>query len=242
ISRIHLHGDLDRSQSPGRIGDYANVDYIADIDSAEPDRRALLQTTSIIVVGLQLDFVCKYAARTAHEENQNGERDARHQHRNSDLQLRPLQLLLARHIFPRARSSLPILCAARKCPFFLNHSRLQNKVHARLGWRVLMWRVLIRKQAVRYAVAPQASVALSPNWMAITMASTEPSTLEAAFMAQAHSTAFSSAACPGSDGLLEKARSPVGNGIPMANPSGTKSTPLTITFAANGKPTRAFNS
>src|SRR2546430_9917030 len=44
-----------------------------------------LQTTSIIVVGLQLDFVCKYAARTAHEENQNGERDARHQHRNSDL-------------------------------------------------------------------------------------------------------------------------------------------------------------
>src|SRR3989441_9335897 len=59
--------------------------------------------------------------------------------------------------------------------------------------------------------------------MAITMASTEPSTLEAAFMAQAHSTAFSWAACPGSDGLLEKARSPVGNGIPMANPSGTKS-------------------
>src|SRR5947208_13438284 len=86
------------SQSPGWIGYHANVNYIDDIYSAEPDRRALLQTTSIIVVGLQLDFVCKYAARTAHEENQNGERDARHQHRNPDLQLRPLQLLLARHI------------------------------------------------------------------------------------------------------------------------------------------------
>src|SRR5690349_21782666 len=102
-------------------------------------------------------------------------------------------------------------------------------VHAGLGWRVL-----IRKQAVRYAAAPQASVALSPNWMAITMARTEPSTLEAAFMAQAHSTAFSSAVCPGSGDLLEKARSPVGNGIPMANPSGTRSTTLTMSFAANG--------
>src|SRR5207245_6425446 len=94
-------------------------------------------------------------------------------------------------------------------------------VLARLGWRVL-----ISKQAVRYAAAPQASVALSPNWMAITMASTEPSTLEAAFMAQAHSTAFSLAVRPESDGLLEKARSPVGNGITMARPSGNKSTPL----------------
>src|SRR5437016_14010146 len=101
-------------QTPGSSGAHANFNYIADIYSAEPDRRAILQTTSIIVVGLQLDFVCKYAARTAHEENQNGERDARHHHRNSDLQLRPLQLLLARHIFPRARSSLPILCAAPK--------------------------------------------------------------------------------------------------------------------------------
>ena len=43
-----------------------------------------------------------------------------------------------------------------------------------------------------YAAAPQARVAFSPKRIAITMASTDPSTLEAAFMAQAHSMAFES--------------------------------------------------
>ena len=43
--------------------------------------------------------------------------------------------------------------------------------------------------ATTYARAPQASVTVSPNWIAIMIASTDPSTLEAAFIAHAHSTA-----------------------------------------------------
>ena len=54
----------------------------------------------------------------------------------------------------------------------------------------------------------------SPNWMAITIARTEPKTLEAAFIAQAHSTAFwlASSFCAGGNsgaGTLARTRRPV---------------------------------
>ena len=66
--------------------------------------------------------------------------------------------------------------------------------------------------------------------MAITMAETEPSTLAAAFIAQAHSTALSAAPAPAGysgAGKAANARKPVGNGIPMTKPSGISRTPLT---------------
>src|SRR6516162_10977784 len=50
-----------------------------------------------------------------------------------------------------------------------------------------------RPKASRYATAPHARVTFRPKWMAITMASTDPRTLDAAFMAQAHSTELSGA-------------------------------------------------
>src|SRR6185503_2473814 len=87
--------------------------------------------------------------------------------------------------------------------------------------------------------APQIKVAVRPNSIAITMASTEPSTLAAAFIAQAHSTACDSAAL---DSGLHNARRPVGKGMPMANPSGTSTAPLTTSFTKKATPTRAFKS
>ena len=83
----------------------------------------------------------------------------------------------------------------------------------------------------------------------MTIASTDPSTLDAAFKAQAHSTAFASAgfvttlvveeleAGKVGTGAPARACRPVGKGIPMANPSGTSSTALTNSLMANGKPT-----
>ena len=59
--------------------------------------------------------------------------------------------------------------------------------------------------------------------MATTIASTDPRTLAAAFIAQAHSTALSDAAGNSAAGMAASARSPVGNGIPITNPSGTSS-------------------
>src|SRR5438552_16744147 len=68
-----------------------------------------------------------------------------------------------------------------------------------------------------YAKAPQISVVVRPNSMAITIARTDPSTLAAAFRAQAHSTD------PPAEMLSPVpaiALSPVGNGMPMASQSG----------------------
>src|ERR1019366_8063218 len=74
-----------------------------------------------------------------------------------------------------------------------------------------------------YAAAPQASVMFSPNWMAMTIASTEPSTLDAAFIAHAHSTApwFDRGSALAS-AWADKARSPLGKGMPIAKPRGNQ--------------------
>src|SRR5580704_8935781 len=90
------------------------------------------------------------------------------------------------------------------------------------------------RKAARYAAAPQARVTLSPNCMAITMARTDPSTLEPAFMAQAHSIALSLASAVWE---LASARKPLGNGMPMANPNGASKVALTASLATKGMPT-----
>lgn len=80
--------------------------------------------------------------------------------------------------------------------------------------------------------------------MAIIIASTEPRTLAPAFIAHAHSTELSSldsalfsALRPAEDPL--SARKPVGNGIPMASPTGTNNAQLMISRHENGNPTHA---
>ncbi len=61
------------------------------------------------------------------------------------------------------------------------------------------------------------------------MAAAEPSTLEAAFTAQAHRT---------DAGItLSSSVNPVGNGMPMAKPSGLMSATVISTFKANGSHT-----
>src|SRR5208283_758353 len=97
--------------------------------------------------------------------------------------------------------------------------------------------------ASKYAAAPQARVTFNPNWIAITIASTEPSTLDAAFIAHAHSTA--PLLMEGMTSLSmfdESARKPLGKGIPMARPSGISSAALISSFTTNGKPTSAPSS
>ncbi len=84
-----------------------------------------------------------------------------------------------------------------------------------------------------YAAAPQARVAFSPKRIAITIASTDPSTLEAAFMAHAHSMAFESC----KDALsLARERNPVGKGIPMTKPNGTSMAAQINSFMMKGCP------
>src|SRR5208283_3184338 len=97
--------------------------------------------------------------------------------------------------------------------------------------------------ASKYAAAPQARVTFNPNWIAITIASTEPSTLDAAFIAHAHSTAPRFVESPSSvAALYERARKPLGKGIPIARPSGISSAALINSFATNGRPTSIPNS
>ena len=71
------------------------------------------------------------------------------------------------------------------------------------------------------------------------MARTEPRTLEAAFIAQAHSTRFPPVSSAGGTGSSHsapaRARSPVGNGMPMAKPNGTSSPALTSEFHDEGQ-------
>src|SRR5919198_3667099 len=93
--------------------------------------------------------------------------------------------------------------------------------------------VKVSSRAIRNAAPPLARAALSPNWIATTMASTDPSTLEAAFIAHAHSMAlvlpaFRDVARRVSPAICRK---PVGKGMPMANPSGTSRIPLTTSLA-----------
>src|SRR5215470_13547581 len=75
--------------------------------------------------------------------------------------------------------------------------------------------------------------------MATTIASTDPSTLEAAFMAQAHSTALLLVSGNSGTGALASDRNPVGKGMPMAAPSGIRIKALTISLSPNGNPTSA---
>ena len=66
--------------------------------------------------------------------------------------------------------------------------------------------------------------------MAITMASTDPKTLAAAFIAQAHSTEFSDAFLSPNFVTIrraDRARSPVGKGMPITKPSGARRIALT---------------
>src|SRR5262249_51844359 len=96
--------------------------------------------------------------------------------------------------------------------------------------------------ASKYEAAPQAKVTVKPNWIAITMARTEPRTLAAAFIAQAHSTALSAASCSRENSDFDDAankRKTVGKGIPITNPRGIKSAAATSSRDSNPKPTRA---
>jgi len=70
------------------------------------------------------------------------------------------------------------------------------------------------------------------------MASTDPRTLAAAFIAHAHSTAFDSVLA---DPPPHSARRPVGNGMPIENPSGT-STYMLLTTGPLGGETYAASS
>src|SRR5258708_32836000 len=74
------------------------------------------------------------------------------------------------------------------------------------------------------------------------MASTDPSPLEEAFIAQAHSTALSLPVAPmgtSRTGPADNARKPVGNGIPITKPRGARSRALTTSRYSNLSPTQA---
>src|SRR5271165_6691298 len=73
--------------------------------------------------------------------------------------------------------------------------------------------------------------------MAMTMARTDPSTLAAAFIAQAHSITLSEVV----EDRAASPRNPVGNGMPMTNPSGTRNRPLSTKRYLKLNPTSAAN-
>src|SRR5262249_18588783 len=145
----------------------------------------------------QSDLRSEEPGGSAHQERQHAQRDAGDQHGQADPQLRPLQLLLARHAFLVRTESAPgpSIQPTPSAPRDARHgSRLiipdhHSPVHARRQRGASAGNT---SRASTYAPAPEASVTFNPKRMAITMASTDPSTLEAAFMAQAHSTPLSS--------------------------------------------------
>ena len=70
-------------------------------------------------------------------------------------------------------------------------------------------------------------------WSRFVLAWELSNTLDAAFMAHAHSTAPCSSRSS-SRFADDRARSPLGNGMPMAKPSGTSSNALISSFAVKG--------
>ncbi len=71
---------------------------VADVHAFQSHGRADAQAARIVEVRNQFDFLGEDSARAAHEEDQNAERDAGEDDGESDAKLRPLQLLLARHV------------------------------------------------------------------------------------------------------------------------------------------------
>ena len=82
IAGAHFHADFH-----GRERTFANdvngVD-IPDIDAREPDRRSLHQASGIFKIGPQMDLLAERAHRTAHHEDQYGQRDTCNQDGDSD--------------------------------------------------------------------------------------------------------------------------------------------------------------
>ena len=76
---------------------------IADIHPVQPHRGALPQSAGVVKVRSENDFRGEKSAGIAHQEHENRQSDAGSQHRKPDLQLGPLQLLLARHVLPEQR-------------------------------------------------------------------------------------------------------------------------------------------
>ena len=116
------------------------------------------------------------------------QRQAGEHHREADAKLRPFQLLLARQMISSDRFSVfPLVRGSRsgsRCRPSQHHNKIRNysKHDGRSAGS--------SSSASRYAAAPQDRVTFKPNWIAITIASTDPSTLARAFIAHAHSTAF----------------------------------------------------
>ena len=78
----------------------AHFGDIADVDARQPDRRAFAQTPGIVKISGEVNFACEPTARAAHQEDQNHEDDAGDDDGESDAELRPFELFLARHGYP----------------------------------------------------------------------------------------------------------------------------------------------
>ncbi len=210
-------------------GTMTNFRDVADIHAAKPHRRARAQSFSIVEVGDQSDALREEAAGSGHQKQKHRQHQAGDNHRDADAKLRPFELLLTRQMISSDRHLRRSRRRTETAPRPASLRSIITKPEPTLKSVAAEGSAAAIGQADR-PPTPHARVTVKPNWMAITMASTEPSTLAAAFIAQAHSTALSSLLAPlgtSSTGPAASARKPVGNGIPITKPSGANSRPLT---------------
>src|SRR3954469_25193253 len=87
--------------------------------------------------------------------------------------------------------------------------------------------------AAEYDIPAHSRVTVTPHCIAMTTASTDPSTLAEAFTAHAHSTA--------APWLSRSSRKPVGNGTPISSAPGPISSRLTSNFSQSLLPRNVLN-
>src|SRR5882724_6278486 len=143
------------------VGYHPDETHVADIHSIEPHWSSCAQTAGVVYVGFQFQFLGEDTAAATHQEDKHSQCGEGNHDRDPDFQLRPLQLLLARHALSPAPCSQGSPCRIVKCGKF--PCIIADKMAEALRQTVRGLTVLVSASASKYATAPQARVTLSPN-------------------------------------------------------------------------------
>ena len=107
---------FDRRQYPVRIGDHADTGNVANVNAFQANGGADTQTTSVVNVSTDHNFLREKTGCPGHDENENSQGDEGDKHGQSNSELGPFHLFFAWHVLPIAlRHACRIAATAADC-------------------------------------------------------------------------------------------------------------------------------
>src|SRR5271157_198420 len=100
-----LHNHFDGSEFAQWVVNHADANDISYVNALEPDRSSHAQPAGVVNVGADENLLGEQTSSAGHQEDQNGQRDTGDDDGQSNPQLRPFHLFLARHVLTIAPSA-----------------------------------------------------------------------------------------------------------------------------------------